>query len=247
MKHVIKWHRYFGLLIAFFVVLLATTGILLNHTEELELSRQKISNPLLLMLYGIPGPEVVAVFTTPNHRLVVGKQTVMLDNHPIAAAPPVNGLVEANGMLILANNEGIILLTSNGELIDSITTSSPVERIGLTGNRVVVDSGDTNHLLDEEMTQLLPPQSPQAAAPDWSTPIALTKAQHDQAKNQLPRNSLPLERVILDLHSGRLFGYAGVIVFDLIAIAMVVLSITGLWMWLWRNRRRSVRKRTSWQ
>ncbi len=245
MKHVIKWHRYFGLVIAFFVVLLATTGILLNHTEELELSQRQISNPLLLTLYGIPAPEVVAVFTTPKHRLVVGKQAAMLDNHPIAAPPPVNGLVEANGILVLASGDSVMLLTPDGELIDSITAPAPVERIGLAGNRVVVESGDTKYVLNEEMTQLQPSQNLLEAAPDWSTPAALTKAQRDQATNLLPRNSIPLERVILDLHSGRLFGYAGVIVFDLIAIAMVVLALTGLWMWLWRNRRRNARRNPS--
>ncbi len=39
---------------------------------------------------------------------------------------------------------------------------------------------------------------------------------------------LPLERVVLDLHSGRLFGWLGPYVMDAAALGLLIVAITGL-------------------
>ena len=40
-----------------------------------------------------------------------------------------------------------------------------------------------------------------------------------------------LERLLLELHSGRIFGTIGVLVYDLLALALGFLSISGLILW----------------
>ena len=47
---------------------------------------------------------------------------------------------------------------------------------------------------------------------------------------------LPLERVILDLRSGRIVGQWGVYVVDGAALLFLALVITGLWMWATQYR-----------
>ena len=47
-------------------------------------------------------------------------------------------------------------------------------------------------------------------------------------------HGLPLERVLLDLHSGRILGKWGVWLIDVVAILLFVLAITGSWMWFQR-------------
>ena len=52
---------------------------------------------------------------------------------------------------------------------------------------------------------------------------------------------LNLERVILDTHSGRIFGAWGPIAYDLIAVLIIVSALSGLGLWLirlWRERQR---------
>lgn len=46
---------------------------------------------------------------------------------------------------------------------------------------------------------------------------------------------LTMDRIILDLHTGRFFGEAGVWVMDIAAIAFIILSITGIVMWMRRR------------
>ena len=51
---------------------------------------------------------------------------------------------------------------------------------------------------------------------------------------------MDLEQIVLDLHSGRLFGNIGVLVMDLVAILLIILSITGFIAW---NSNRQLRKK----
>lgn len=48
--------------------------------------------------------------------------------------------------------------------------------------------------------------------------------------------SLNWQRLLLDLHAGRLFGLAGQLVMDLAALVLVVLALTGTVIWS-RSRR----------
>jgi uncharacterized iron-regulated membrane protein len=50
--------------------------------------------------------------------------------------------------------------------------------------------------------------------------------------------SLPLERVLLDVHSGRIFGRYGPLAMDLAALALAVLALSGIWIYLRTLRRR---------
>ena len=53
-----------------------------------------------------------------------------------------------------------------------------------------------------------------------------------------------LERVLLDFHSGRIFGPVGIVVYDLLALMVLVLSISGLIIWV-RGKRNGKRKHKS--
>ena len=53
---------------------------------------------------------------------------------------------------------------------------------------------------------------------------------------------LTLERVMLDLHSGRIFGDFGIYIMDAAAVALLWLSGSGLWVW-WSRRMKLHKKR----
>ena len=50
--------------------------------------------------------------------------------------------------------------------------------------------------------------------------------------NEYRGKGLTIERVLLDMHSGRVVGKWGTYFMDLVAILMLVISATGIWMWL---------------
>ena len=73
--------------------------------------------------------------------------------------------------------------------------------------------------------------------PHWPKPQSPPAQLRQKLSAQAP--AMNLEQILLDLHSGRLFGSFGVLVMDLAAILLVVLSITGFVAW---NSSRLLRK-----
>ena len=76
-KHRIKlrslyvWHRYIGITVALFVLILSTTGILLNHTERFQLDSQHVQSDLILDWYGIHAPQKMISFATGARQVTL--------------------------------------------------------------------------------------------------------------------------------------------------------------------------------
>jgi hypothetical protein len=58
-----------------------------------------------------------------------------------------------------------------------------------------------------------------------------------RAQIPAPERWLSWERLLLDLHSGRLFGQAGVWIVDAVGVLLITLASSGTLMW-WFHRRR---------
>ncbi len=50
-------------------------------------------------------------------------------------------------------------------------------------------------------------------------------------------NGINLERMVLDFHSGRLFGSIGVWFVDIVGVMVILLALSGLFLWFGRRRR----------
>ena len=57
-RSMFHWHRQLGLVVSIFVIILSISGILLNHTEKLNLDSSHIKSTLLLNWYGIKNPVI---------------------------------------------------------------------------------------------------------------------------------------------------------------------------------------------
>ncbi|MDX1696691.1 MAG: hypothetical protein R3308_00300, partial [Thiohalobacterales bacterium] len=69
------WHRWIGLTAAAFVIVLALTGLVLNHTTELALDSRHVQSTALLDWYGITAPDDIAVFRAgPVTIASIGRQ-----------------------------------------------------------------------------------------------------------------------------------------------------------------------------
>ena len=67
----------------------------------------------------------------------------------------------------------------------------------------------------------------------WTSPESLPEEVKLQMAVMLAPG-LPLQRILLDVHSGRIFGRYGPWVVDLAAIAMLMLGLSGVWIY-WRS------------
>jgi len=65
----------------------------------------------------------------------------------------------------------------------------------------------------------------------WSAPAELSVAQRQAYEGALAPG-IPVQQLLLDLHSGRFAGRYGPVFVDLLALLLAVVSLTGAWLFL---------------
>lgn len=236
------WHRYIGLAAALFVILLTVTGLVLNHTEELSLDSIHVGSGLLLDWYGIDTPDGISSY-------VVGDTTITaVGNHiywnttrvPQTSAPLVSA-VEFAGMVIIGVQGQLLLFTPDGELVERLDGAAGVpagmQALGLTpAGELAIHAAHGYYRTDDSFLEWQETENLEA---DWSFSTKPSPELRSALQQAWRGTGLTLERVLLDLHSGRILGSRGVYLVDAAAILFLLLAISGVW--LWGKRRASAR------
>lgn len=233
-----KFHRYIGLSSAIILLMLAITGIALNHTEELSLNTRMIQSGTILDWYGIKSPDNLNSFSTKNHWLTQSDQQIYLDHSPLSITEnKLIGAIETNNFIAAAFRNSILLLSSEGETIERITIET-LEEIGINSQlQVIIKSKQLIQYSNDDLISWHPYTKQDIS---WSTPSSLPTIITNKIKQTARSNILPLERVLLDLHSGRFFGTVGVVIIDLCGLLLIFLVLSGCAIWL-KHKLRSYR------
>jgi len=243
-KTLFGWHRYMGLTVALFVLILASTGIMLNHTEDLQLDSRFVQNNWLLNVYNIKPPKDITAFKINNLWISQLQNQLYLNTIEIETqANKLVGAVITNGYIVIATTINLILLTPNGEQVETISSAhglpTPIEQIGLSRNKQLVvytTQGIYRADVDElSWTDYL------SSHIQWATKTSLPRKLKSNILNQYHNRNLSYERILLDLHSGRLLPKIGIYIMDAAAILMMLLAITGVWVWYLRRRKQSIK------
>jgi hypothetical protein len=233
------WHRRLGVVAAFFAVLLAVSGIVLNHSSGLGLDRKFVDWPWLSRAYGDNSTELSAfqlgdhwLFRAADGRLYLDAQEVAPCNGKLV------GAVQRGELLYAGCAEELLLITRSGELVESISSSTgllvPLQGLGLIESEVALMVDEGWWLADVETM-------------DFGQRAPAGAIIHQFAAGRLPaviRQQIPApdqwlswERLILDLHSGRVLGRGGVLLVDAVGVLLACLATSGIAMW-WLHRRR---------
>lgn len=244
---VLRWHRRTGLLAVFFVLMLVITGIALNHTESLSLDERRVSNQVLLNAYGMELPPLKSFAVGDAQLSQIAGQDLYLDKTRIgfcdaplhgAVALPAASLSGAGGApsvtagwLVALCGEQLWLLEADGNVIERIGRDfglpEGVSQLGLYGRQLVL-GGAENYRVDLEQLQFQRFDTEQAIS--WVEPVALPQRLQGLRREHSAAGP-SWERVILDLHSGRLFGNWGVYLVDAMAILFLAIALGGVWVW----------------
>ena len=237
------WHRYIGLTAALFVIVLAVTGLALNHTEELALDSTSIQSNTLLDWYGIHAPDIKRSFHAGTHYITEVGENVYWNTVKISGlAAPLIGVVEYSDLIIVAVDNQLLLFTPEGELIEQLGSAAgapqDIQAIGLTADGdLAIRAAQAYYRVNADFIEW---HKTDSLAATWAH-SEKPSLQFEQALQTSWRGSgLPMERVMLDLHSGRILGSWGVYLVDAAAILFLLLAITGVW--LWGKRRASAQQ-----
>lgn len=240
-RKLILAHRYIGVASALFVIMLSITGIMLNHTEELALDEKNIQSSVLLGLYGIEAPEVGRGYEVQGQWLSqVGKQFYLNQNSITTLDNQLLGAIASDDFFIAATQNELILISPEGELIERLTAlhgvPSDIKKIGVHSptNAPLIQTAQGLFLSDQALFEW---QASEEADAQWSIPGQLPDFIVTPIKESYLGEGLSLERVLLDLHSGRVAGVNGVYFMDFVAGLFLFLAGVGVWLW-WKPRRR---------
>jgi hypothetical protein len=246
LRSLYQWHRYPGLAVALLAVLLSITGVMLNHTEQLKLDQRQVHHRWLLGWYGI-NPVEGRFFRIGEQWLSQRGEQLYLDSTelPFPFNEELIGAVRLSGMTVAAGHSSLLLLTPDGQLIERLNT---LDGIPNTIHAIAADAAD--HILLQTETGI---HSGDLMSDDWREKETTANWSHAEAppeeleqvlSKDYPGASLPLERIILDLHSGRLFGDWGSYVMDTAAVLLLFNAASGILIW-WRRRQQHQRTRHS--
>ena len=239
----INWHRTIGFIATLFILLLTVTGLLLNHAGSMKLDRIYIDNNFLLDWYGLRPASAPVSYQTDGHWLTRIDNHLYLDDIEITGNPDqLHGAVTSGDIIILAFTHGLFLLTRQGDLIERLTglqgVPGDLEAIGLGAQgEIIVRSEGSVFYTDKDMQTWKPYLKPGG---NWSHINTAPAALEKQLLLMYRGRGLSLEKLLLDLHSGRFFGKAGTYLVDLACIIFIVLAISGWCVWM---KRRSMQKK----
>ena len=225
-----KSHRNLGIFLVIFLVLIAVTGILLNHTDFLKLDQRSVPAFIAARYYSddANGQEISGYKSDGKYFYVLAG-TLYVNSQPIVDCQQLQGVVGLAGQTISLCDSELLLLTPDQQLIEVIGAVMGVPdnlvRLGVVDGQLLLQDPVSLFSFDLDTLQLQP------------TNIRLSGAPVRQAipDSVLLAGSVSWQQFILDLHSGVFIGNSGKWLSDLVAVFVIVMAISGLVMW--RNPR----------
>ncbi|GGA64893.1 hypothetical protein GCM10011369_02860 [Neiella marina] len=231
-RFLLNWHRQIGLFVAILALNLSITGVLLQHTELFKLDRTYLTSSWLLNWYNYPEPNVDVVHLRQQQVIQVDDQILLGETIVGNSKGQLWGAAETEESILIASGYVLIWLTHDGEVIDVMPSPIADSRSTLarTGDQFQIWSEAGWLIADPELSDW------QLASEPGELPLAVEPTDFRQI--HLPSElsvGISLERLMLDLHSGRLFGPVGVVLMDLASVGLILLAISGCWLWLRRR------------
>ncbi len=230
-------HYWIGLGLALPLVMLALTGILLNHTDDLALAQRHSSQNWLLQVYGVQPVAPETGFRMNGLWLSHARSHLWLNDQILGeSANPPTGVALLDGLIVIAQPDHLRLFTLEGaqvERIDLPARITPLGSIASSEGKLLARGKGAMLITDSNFLQWSNFSGPWPGA---NQPQALPLTLQQQIAEQLAANTLTWEKIILDTHSGRIFGPWGPWVLDFVAAITIILAITGCLLWLRRKR-----------
>lgn len=233
-KKIFSWkayHRWVGLVLAVFMIVFCVSGIILNHRQLF--SHCEVSRSLL------PGSYHIEKWNNGIIRgtLPMGQDTVMayggagvwMTNRKATAWKEYNdGLPKGADQRSVRN----LVMAKDGTLW-CVTNFAAYQHKDGRWTRIALDNNGerlSDLTLDADSTHIVVMSRSRIYVVDLTQGNKVEALTVKAAKGYTPKETL--FKTVWKLHSGELFGMVGRLVVDAIAVVLIALSITGIWLFI---------------
>lgn len=227
------WHRFFGIAASLFVLILAVTGLLLNHTERLQLDQRFVRADVLLSWYGIEVPHPPVSYQAGAHWISQIGERLYFDAREVAQLQAgMIGAATFSGGIVVALPGRLLLLNDSGQLIEALGQEHGVPvtiRAVAGGDGLVLDTTQGMFKADDALSNW---RRAGTGRYRWSRIANAPPGVQAEVIERYRGEGLSWERVVRDLHSGHLLGRWGFMVMDGAAMVLLLLAGSGLWLWV---------------
>jgi hypothetical protein len=238
-----EWHKRAGLFAFFFMGWLGFSGFLINQSASWGYDTIRIDWGWVMALYGLHPEAPPSGYDSGGHWLATTADYTLIDAKPMSihVPEPVGFVFVAtpSPQYFVADENGVAVLAPDGSRLDELT--SPILPVA-TVRRIGTVKEHPDHLVVQDLDAFESHDGGTTWAPVASTDVqwSAAEAMPDTERQKLlpwSKPSVSLEHVLVDAHSGRIFGNAGAYVINTVGFAAIWLAISGVWMW-WRARAR---------
>jgi len=181
----------------------------------------------------------MTAYKTERHWITQLNGRLYRDTQEIAThSSQLIGAVSLQQMLIAATTDSLWLFDHSGQLIEqtdwSLILPALPERVAITPEeRLAIQTGKEWYGSDDAMFSWQPVTERNFhIAQPGQPPEKIIQQLNERYSGQ----SMNYEQLLLNLHTGRIFGKYGIYLIDLIAIILATLAISGFTVWLRRVR-----------
>lgn len=224
-----RWHRRIGVSAAVFLVWIVISGWLLNHSDSLNLARKEIHSPALAHWYNIHYQIPTQGFMQGNHWLISSDEVLLVDGKKIDAFFTGSvGIAAYKNLIAIASAHEVLLLDDKNQVIDKLDKSSlplpTITKMGTGCNGILISDNQQHYSSADGLDW-----QPCNEGLTWSQQQTLNTQQIAQAELQLVP-AISLEKLMVDLHTGRFFGRYGAYVVDAVGLCLLLLALSGIWL-----------------
>jgi hypothetical protein len=233
-------HRWLGIVSSVLVLWLSITGIALNNARDWGLDRTYVQLTWLLNWYGIEAPPPSASFRIGERwATLLGEQLYFGGRRIATDVSEMTGAVRAANIVAISSATELFVLTTEGGLVERLDAREllpgRIDALGTHDGRIVCLSAGRSYAADESVLTLTPADPAWGHTARWSHPSDLPAGRLASVQKAYLGSVLTVERLLADLHGGRLFTRLGPRIVDAAGILLILVGVTGLMVWSRRN------------
>jgi hypothetical protein len=216
--------------VVLFLVLLTGTGVLLNHSEDMGLAEKPVSGFIGSLIYDLDNDVDVEAWQVNGRWLYTMNHQLYLDDAQVGYCEgSVIGAIELDKLLMALCATELLIIDPDGQLVEKVSIGdgipSGVAAVAASDDGLILQVDNQLRLFDLNRLESSP--WPEAAESiQWNNPQPLPDYLLDQLQISVPE--INMERLILDIHSGRVLGSWRQLGMDLLAILILVLAVGGI-------------------